>query len=221
MNGSWCFMHAIIYPHLLCLVFDHKNPRHVKEEWLADGERLSRYLIILKALILELELDPLSVWPRRTLEWLSRALEFRESVSRLSDLWNLKYERFIRVAAVLKSRPALHVCHLIRQGIEFIYTYDNYNQLYTIYMIPVRGSLPPPPPPHGMVPKPAFCSIPHENVVFAVFFAWWVAGAVRNPANSLDFCNQPSENVLFAMFRLRHRGVVSPRPLLFLCQIII
>ena len=87
-------------------------------------------------------------------------------------------------------------------------------------MIPVRGSLPPPPPPHGMVPKPAFCSIPHENVVFAVFFAWWVAGAVRNPANSLDFCNQPSENVLFAMFRLRHRGVVPPRPLLFLCQII-
>ena len=78
-----------------------------------------------------------------------------------------------------------------------------------------------PPPPHGMVPKPAFCSIPHENVVFAVFFAWWVAGAVRNPANSLDFCNQPSENVLFAMFRLRHRGVVPPRPLLFLCQIII
>ena len=77
-----------------------------------------------------------------------------------------------------------------------------------------------PPPPHGMVPKPAFCSIPHENVVFAVFFAWWVAGAVRNPANSLDFCNQPSENVLFAMFRLRHRGVVPPRPLLFLCQII-
>ena len=78
-----------------------------------------------------------------------------------------------------------------------------------------------PPPPHGMVPKPAFCSIPHENVVFAVFFAWWVAGAVRNPANSLDFCNQPSENVLFAMFRLRHRGVVPPRPLLVLCQIII
>ena len=78
-----------------------------------------------------------------------------------------------------------------------------------------------PPPPHGMVPKSAFCSIPHENVVFAVFFAWWVAGAVHNPANSLDFCNQPSENVLFAMFRLRHRGVVPPRPLLFLCQIII
>ena len=90
-----------------------------------------------------------------------------------------------------------------------------------IYMIPVRGSLPPPPPPHGMVPKPAICSIPHENVVFAVFFAWWVAGAVRNPANSLDFCNQPSENVLFAMLRLRHRGVVPPRPLLFLCRIII
>ena len=73
-----------------------------------------------------------------------------------------------------------------------------------------------PPPPHGiMVPKPAFCSIPHENVVFAVFFAWWVAGAVRKPAKSLDFCNQPSENVLFAMFWLRHRGVVQPRRALF------
>ena len=93
--------------------------------------------------------------------------------------------------------------------------------IINIYMIPVRGSLPPPPPPHGMVPKPAFCNIPHDNVVFAVFFAWWVAGAVRKPANSLDFCNQPSENVLFAMFWLRHRGVVQPRPLLFLCQIVI
>ena len=48
-------------------------------------------------------------------------------------------------------------------------------------------SLPPPPPPHGMVPKPAFCSILHENVVFAVFLARWVAGAVRKPANSWDF----------------------------------
>ncbi len=38
------------------------------------------------------------------------------------------------------------------------------------------------PPP--MVPKPAFCSIPHENAEFAVFFARWVAGAVRKPANS-------------------------------------
>ena len=39
-------------------------------------------------------------------------------------------------------------------------------------------------PPHGMVPKPAFCSIPHEKAGFAVFFARWVAGAVRRPANS-------------------------------------
>ena len=92
---------------------------------------------------------------------------------------------------------------------------------HPLYMFPVRGSLPPPPPPHSMVPKPACCSIPHENVVFAVFFAWWVAGAVRKPANALDFCNQPSENVLFAMFWLRHRGVVQPRPLLFLCQLVI
>ena len=44
-----------------------------------------------------------------------------------------------------------------------------------------------PPPPHGMVPKPAFCSILHENVVFAVFLARCVAGAVRKPANSQDF----------------------------------
>ena len=43
------------------------------------------------------------------------------------------------------------------------------------------------PPPHGMVPKPAFCSILHENVVFAVFLARWVAGAVRKPANAWDF----------------------------------
>ena len=91
--------------------------------------------------------------------------------------------------------------------------------IYYIYIYDPGSRFATTPPPHGMVPKPAFCSIPHENVVFAVFFAWWVAGAVRNPANSLDFCNQPSENVLFAMFRLRHRGVVPPRPLLFLCQI--
>ena len=39
-------------------------------------------------------------------------------------------------------------------------------------------------PPHGMVPKPAFCSIPHENAEFAVFCARWVAGAVRKPGNS-------------------------------------
>ena len=90
-----------------------------------------------------------------------------------------------------------------------------------IYVPGSRFATTPPPPPHGMVPKPAFCSIPHENVVFAVFFAWWVAGAVRKPANSLDFCNQPSENLLFAMFWLRHRGVVQPRPLLFLCQLVI
>ena len=98
-------------------------------------------------------------------------------------------------------------------GYEFLHV--------SIYDPGSRFATTPPPPPHGMVPKPAFCSIPHENVVFAVFFAWWVAGAVRKPANSLDFCNQPSENVLFAMFWLRHGGVVQPRPLLFLCQIVI
>ena len=73
--------------------------------------------------------------------------------------------------------------------ISIFYGYSQYKIIYIyiyiyIYMIPVRGSLPPPPPPsHGMVPKPAFCSILHENVVFAVFLAWWVAGAVRKPAN--------------------------------------
>ena len=78
-----------------------------------------------------------------------------------------------------------------------------------------------PPPPTWYGPKT--CVLQHsawKRCICSVF-AWWVAGAVRNPANSLDFCNQPSENVLFAMFRLRHRGVVPPRPLLFLCQIII
>ena len=82
-----------------------------------------------------------------------------------------------------------------------------------IYMIPVRGSLPPPPPSHGMVPKPAFCSILHENVVFAVFLARWLAGAVCKPANSQEFLQQTfrkrvicnvsgSENVLFAILYL-------------------
>ena len=67
--------------------------------------------------------------------------------------------------------------------IYFMLVYDDFRCAYIyIYMIPVRGSLPP--PPHGMVPKPAFCSILHENVVFAVFLARWVAGAVHKPANS-------------------------------------
>ena len=54
-----------------------------------------------------------------------------------------------------------------------------------IYMIPVRGSLPPPPlPPPWYGPKT--CVLQHSawNVVFAVFLARWVAGAVRKPANS-------------------------------------
>ena len=104
-----------------------------------------------------------------------------------------------------------HEQYTVRAMYEYVCIYDPGSRFATT-----------PPPPHGMVPKPAFCSIPHENVVFAVFFAWWVAGAVRNPANSLDFCNQPSETVLFAIIRLRHRGViVPPCPLLFLCQIFI
>ena len=78
------------------------------------------------------------------------------------------------------------------------------------------------PPPHMVWSQNLrFAAFRMKTLYLQCFFAWWVAGAVRNPANSLDFCNQPSENVLFAMFRLRHRGVVPPRPLLFLCQIII
>ena len=49
------------------------------------------------------------------------------------------------------------------------------------------ATTPPPLPPHGMVPKPAFCSILHENVVFAVFLALWLAGAVCKPANLQEF----------------------------------
>ena len=41
-----------------------------------------------------------------------------------------------------------------------------------------------------MVPKPAFCSILHENVVFAVFLARWLAGTVCKPANSQEFMQQ-------------------------------
>ena len=103
----------------------------------------------------------------------------------------------------------------------YIYTYIHiyiYIHIF-IYMFPVRGSLPPPPTWYG----PKTCVLQHsawKRCICSVF-AWWVAGAVRKPANSLDFCNQPSENVLFAMFWLRHRGVVQPRPLLFLCQLVI
>ena len=34
-----------------------------------------------------------------------------------------------------------------------------------------------------------FAVFRHKNVVFAVFFAWWVAGAVCKTSNSRDFCN--------------------------------
>ena len=97
-------------------------------------------------------------------------------------------------------------------------------QFNSLYMFPVRGSLPPPPPHMVWSQNLRFAAFRMKTLylhVFALFFAWWVAGAVRKPANSLDFCNQPSENVLFAMFWLRHRGVVQPRPLLFLCQLVI
>ena len=59
----------------------------------------------------------------------------------------------------------------------YIYIYDPGSRFATT----------PPLPPHGMVPKPAFCSILHENVVFAVFLAPWLAGAVCKPANSQEF----------------------------------
>ena len=129
----------------------------------------------------------------------------------LKKWWFLLEDDKPLLQKVVVRKPTYKKWWLDFQGLWYTYIWSRFAVRYH----------PPPPPPHGMVPKPAFCSIPHENVVFAVFFAWWVAGAVRNPANSLDFCNQPSENVLFAMFRLRHRGVVPPRPLLFLCQIII
>ena len=97
-----------------------------------------------------------------------------------------------------------------RKGKEILYIWSRFAVRYH------------PPPPTWYGPKT--CVLQHsawKRCICSVFLHGGVAGAVRNPANSLDFCNQPSENVLFAMFRLRHRGVVPPRPLLFLCQIII
>ena len=73
-----------------------------------------------------------------------------------------------------------------------------------LYMIPVRRSLPPPPP-----------MVWSQNLRFAAFCikTWYLqcslhGGWLAPSAN----CNQPSENVLFAMFRLRHRGVVLLHP---------
>ena len=37
--------------------------------------------------------------------------------------------------------------------------------------------------------KLRFAVFRHKNVVFAVFFAWWVAAAVRKTSNSRDLCN--------------------------------
>ena len=93
-----------------------------------------------------------------------------------------------------------------------IYIYV-YKYILYIYDPGSRFATTPPPPSHGMVPKPAFCSILHENVVFAVFLARWLAGAVCKPANSQEFLQQTfrkrvicnvsgSENVLFAILYL-------------------
>ena len=39
--------------------------------------------------------------------------------------------------------------------------------------------------PHGMVPQPAFCSIPARKLgILQCFFASWLDGAVRKPLNS-------------------------------------
>lgn len=37
--------------------------------------------------------------------------------------------------------------------------------------------------------KLAFSSIPYENVVFAIFFVWWVVGTACKPIKSWDFGN--------------------------------
>ena len=55
-----------------------------------------------------------------------------------------------------------------------------------------------PPPPHMVWSQNLrFAAFRMKTLYLQCFFAWWVAGAVRNPANSLDLYNQPSENVLF------------------------
>ena len=98
-----------------------------------------------------------------------------------------------------------------------------------LYMIPVRGSLPP--PPRVWSPKPAFCSIPARKQgvcsVFCIVGGWHgpQTGKFRISATNLpktsylqDLCD-PSRTEALAMLRLRHRGVVPSHPLL--CQVLI
>ena len=68
-------------------------------------------------------------------------------ITRIQDIcfvwWSPGYQRLWTMnfwcipVVVLKSRPALHVSHLIQKGIEYIYPY-NYIQIYTINQYYIR-----------------------------------------------------------------------------------
>ena len=100
-----------------------------------------------------------------------------------STIWQFRFHREVasceHSVADATSRSCVHEKKYMETQHPFwpfwTFLIDKYTYIWSRFAVRY-----PPPPPHGMVPKPAFCSIPHENVVFAVFFAWWVAGAVRN-----------------------------------------
>ena len=100
--------------------------------------------------------------------------------------------------------------------------YHIYKCAFTVYIwsrFAVRYHPPPPPTWYG----PKTCVLQHSAWKRCICSVFCMVGCWRGPQTCkfVGFCNQPSENVLFAMFWLRHRGVVQPRPLLFLCQIVI
>ena len=142
-------------------------------------------------------------------------LEPRPSTS-TSQRWDCEVQLEIAMAFNHKKIHRTHAsipCEASRMNKIYIYI-----NMYIWSRFAVRYH---PPPPTWYGPKT--CVLQHsawKRCICSVFFmvGCWCG---PQPCKFVGFCNQPSENVLLAMFRLRHRGVVPPRPLLFLCQVII
>ena len=138
-----------------------------------------------------------------------------------STIWQFRFHREVasceHSVADATSRSCVHekkymeTQHLFWPFWTFLI--DKYTYIWSRFAV----RYPPPPTWYG----PKTCVLQHSAWKRCICSVFCMVGCWRGPkpANSLDFCNQPSENVLFAMFWLRHRGVVRPRPLLFLCQI--